>query len=97
MDPEHGTHAVVATFRERASASADRYDVERALSRLPQGYREVVILHDLNGYTHGEIAGMLDIEVGTSKSQLQRGRTRLRELLTNTAKSQGISDEREIK
>lgn len=60
----------------------DAIDLDRALSRLPPGYREVVILHDVNGHTHREIATMLGIRPGTSKSQLNRGRARLRELLT---------------
>lgn len=64
-----------------APAPADAIDVDRALADLPDGYREVVILHDLNGYTHREIAAMLDIQEGTSKSQLNRGRARLRQLL----------------
>lgn len=64
---------------------AEPIDLERALSRLPPGYREVVLLHDLNGFTHKEIAAMLDIEEGTSKSQLARGREHLRALLASPA------------
>jgi RNA polymerase sigma factor (sigma-70 family) len=56
-------------------------DVERAVARLPDGYREVVVLHDIHGHTHREVAELLGIEEGTSKSQLARGRKRLRELL----------------
>jgi RNA polymerase sigma factor (sigma-70 family) len=59
----------------------DRLDLERAIARLPAGARAVLVLHDLEGYTHGEIAAMLAIEVGTSKSQLARARERLRGLL----------------
>ncbi len=82
---EGGSGAVIAAFPPKPHVPAEPIDVERALSRLPEGYREVVILHDLNGYTHQEIASLLDIQEGTSKSQLARGRARLRELLTNTA------------
>lgn len=53
-------------------------DLERALAALPSGYREIVILHDVNGHTHQEIAAMLGISDGTSKSQLARGRALLR-------------------
>ena len=60
---------------------ADRIDLERAIQRLPDGYREAVVLHDIEGYTHEEIAGLLGIEPGTSKSQLWRARRALRELL----------------
>lgn len=60
---------------------ADPMDVERAIAALPDGYREVLVLFDLNGYSHREIASLLGIDVGTSKSQLARGRARLRQWL----------------
>ena len=50
----------------------------RAVDVLPEGYRTVFILHDLEGYTHEEIGEMLGIKGGTSKSQLFRARARLR-------------------
>jgi len=53
-----------------------------ALERLPNGQREVVVLHDVEGYKHEEIAGMLGISEGTSKSQLHRGRMALRKYLS---------------
>jgi DNA-directed RNA polymerase specialized sigma24 family protein len=53
-------------------------DVRRALDALPEGYREVLVLHDVGGYTHEEIALALDIAPGTSKSQLSRARRALR-------------------
>src|SRR5262245_1528706 len=56
-------------------------DVERALAGLAPGYRAVLILHDLEGYTHAEIAAALRIEAGTSKSQLSRARQLLRDRL----------------
>jgi len=59
----------------------DAVDLERALTRLPDGYREVLLLHDLFGYTHDEIAAMLGVESGTSKSQLSRARSSLRRWL----------------
>jgi RNA polymerase sigma factor (sigma-70 family) len=58
-----------------------RIDVQRALAQLPPRYREVVVLHELEGYTHEEIAGLLGIEPGTSKSQLHHARRRLRTLI----------------
>lgn len=73
---------------------ADPIDVERALSKLPDGYREVILLHDLNGYTHKEIANMLGIQEGTSKSQLKRGRDYLRNLLRETTKTSSAADKR---
>lgn len=59
-------------------------DVRRALDALPQGFREVLVLHDVGGYTHEEIALILDIAPGTSKSQLSRGRRALRNELAAT-------------
>lgn len=56
-------------------------DLERALASLPPGYRAVVVLHDIEGYTHREIAAALDIDEGTSKSQLSRGRDAMRKRL----------------
>jgi RNA polymerase sigma-70 factor (ECF subfamily) len=57
-------------------------DFERAIGRLPEGARQIFVLFDIEGYRHEEIAGMLDISVGTSKSQLHRARMILREHLT---------------
>jgi RNA polymerase sigma-70 factor, ECF subfamily len=53
-------------------------DLERAIAALPEGARDVFVLHDVYGYTHREIAEMLGIVEGTSKSQLTRARTLLR-------------------
>jgi RNA polymerase sigma-70 factor (ECF subfamily) len=59
----------------------ERIDLERALARLADGYRTVVVLHDVEGRSHEEIAAILGIEPGTSKSQLSRGRRLLRDWL----------------
>jgi RNA polymerase sigma-70 factor, ECF subfamily len=56
----------------------DALDLERAIGALPEGARDVFVLHDVYGYTHREIAEMLGIVEGTSKSQLTRARTLLR-------------------
>jgi len=53
-------------------------DFETALSKLPDGAREIFVLHDVEGYKHQEIAGLLDISAGTSKAQLHRARMMLR-------------------
>src|SRR2546430_2669178 len=53
-------------------------DFEEAIGRLPDGAREVFVLHDVEGYKHEEIAAMLGIVPGTSKSQLHRARMALR-------------------
>lgn len=56
----------------------EKIDLERAIRALPDGYREVFILHDVMGLTHEEIGGRLGIDAGTSKSQLSRARRALR-------------------
>lgn len=55
--------------------------LERALDRLPAGMRTILILHDVEGYTHEEIGESLGIASGTSKSQLFKARARMRDLL----------------
>jgi len=56
-------------------------DFETAMERLPEGAREVFVLHDVEGYKHGEIAGMLGVTSGTTKAQLHRARMMLRKHL----------------
>lgn len=58
-----------------------RARLERGLAKLPVGYRTVVVLHDVEGLEHEEIAAILGCHVGTSKSQLHKARARLRDLL----------------
>ena len=55
--------------------------LESALDRLPNGMRQVLILHDVEGYTHEEIGDVLGVTSGTSKSQLFKARARMREFL----------------
>lgn len=62
--------------------AVDRLDLERAVRELADGYREVLVLHDVEGFTHEEIGALLGIEAGTSKSQLSRARRALRQTLT---------------
>lgn len=57
-------------------------DLERAISALPDGAREVFVLHDVEGYRHDEIAALTGIAVGTSRAQLHRARSLLRERLS---------------
>lgn len=59
-----------------------RIDLDGALRRLAEGRRAVLILHDLDGYTHAEVAALLGIAVGTSKSQLHDARVELERHLT---------------
>jgi RNA polymerase sigma factor (sigma-70 family) len=56
-------------------------DLEVALTKLPDGAREIFVLHDVQGYKHQEIADLLEISPGTSKAQLHRARMMLRKHL----------------
>ncbi len=80
--------------RETAAASMERYafaarrslegtdiDLERAIARLPDGAREVLVLYDIHGYKHREIGSMLGIAEGTAKAQLHRARKLVRSFL----------------
>jgi RNA polymerase sigma-70 factor (ECF subfamily) len=67
--------------RDRVDAVVDRVALERALARLPAGMRAAVVLHDVEGYRHEEIAEILGVRASTSRSQLYKARVRLAELL----------------
>ncbi|MGE3525065.1 MAG: RNA polymerase sigma factor [Gemmatimonadales bacterium] len=56
-----------------------------AIDALPEGYRTVFVMHDVEGYTHEEIGAALGVQSGTSKAQLFRARARLRESLSDFA------------
>jgi RNA polymerase sigma-70 factor (ECF subfamily) len=62
----------------RSASVALTMDFETAIAQLPGGARQVFVLHDVEGYRHEEIAGMLGISPGTSKSQLHYARLALR-------------------
>ena len=66
---------------ERLAGSIDRLELQRAVDELPPGYRTIFVLHDVEGYEHNEIAGMVGCSIGNSKSQLHKARLKLRELL----------------
>jgi RNA polymerase sigma-70 factor, ECF subfamily len=84
-DPE----AVLRRVRVAAAKVTERIDLERAIALLPDGYRTVFVLHDMEGYAHAEIAARLEISEGTSKSQLFHARRVLRGLLEPAAASGG--------
>lgn len=81
----------VQTADGNPDRTVDRIALSRALDRLPAGYRMVLVLHDLEGYTHEEIAAQLSITPGTSKSQLHKARARMRALLNEEPRR--VSDE----
>jgi RNA polymerase sigma-70 factor (ECF subfamily) len=63
------------------AGSLDRLNLQRAMEQLTPFQKLVVVLHDIQGYKHNEIAKMLDWSIGNSKSRLHRARARLRMLL----------------
>lgn len=81
-DDEKGRPALeVGAPDPRLLGLFDRVNLQGALERLPEGYKSMFLLHDVQGYEHKEIASLLGCSVGNSKSQLHKARKRLRELL----------------
>lgn len=71
----------------RLSGVLDHVNLSRAIEQLPDGYKEIFILHDVEGYEHHEIAEILGCSAGNSKSQLHKARLRLRESLQEALRS----------
>jgi RNA polymerase sigma-70 factor (ECF subfamily) len=70
-----------------------RLRLEKAMQQLPERMRQVLVLHDIEGYTHEDIADFLGINAGTSKSQLFKARARMRELLRPALKARVDGEE----
>lgn len=70
------------TLLDWRTSPIDALQLEQAIKRLPEGARAVFVLAEVEGYAHKEIAEMLEISEGTSKSQLFAAKKRLRELLS---------------
>jgi RNA polymerase sigma-70 factor (ECF subfamily) len=75
----------LAALPAASSASAMSMDLERAIASLPDRCRAAFVLHDVEGYTHDEIAQLLDIAAGTSKSHVFHARRLLRARLTGAS------------
>jgi len=71
----------VGSERPHSMPVIDRIALDKAIAQLPPGYRAVFVLHDVEGHEHEEVAEILGVSVGTSKSQLHKARMKLRELL----------------
>jgi RNA polymerase sigma-70 factor (ECF subfamily) len=69
----------------------DRVALNNAIKDLPQGYRTIFVLHEIEGYEHQEIAEMLGCSVGNSKSQLHKARLRIRELLAHSPEARSAA------
>jgi RNA polymerase sigma-70 factor, ECF subfamily len=72
----------------------DRINLGRCIAQLPLGYRTVFVLHDVQGYEHHEIAGILGRSVGVSKSQLHKARARLRAALHEVQRGKARDERR---
>lgn len=78
---EDGPRREIGARDQNLAGSVDRVNLERAIERLPPGYRTIFVLHDMEGYEHNEIAAMMGCSIGNSKSQLHKARMKLRDLL----------------
>jgi len=74
------------------SGTIDRINLQNAIGELPDGYRLMFVLHDVEGYQHHEIAKILGCSVGNSKSQLHKARLRLRQILREGSRKKGIQN-----
>src|SRR5258708_12454062 len=68
------------------TGSIDRVHLQRAIQHLPPAYKHDLMLHDVQGYEHNEIADLMECSIGNSKSQLHKPRITLRQLLQATFK-----------
>lgn len=73
----------IAPARRPGGLRVDQMDLERAIERLPAGYRAAFVLHDVEGFEHAEVARLLGIAEGTSKSQVHKARMKIRALLAS--------------
>ena len=72
---------VLGTENQSRMPIVDKIALESAIAQLPNGYKNVFVLHDVEGYEHEEVARILGCSVGTSKSQLHKARLKMRKLL----------------
>jgi RNA polymerase sigma-70 factor (ECF subfamily) len=77
----HDGEEIFETLPARPRTGDLSMDLDAALEKLPDGAREIFVLHDVEGYKHHEIASLLEISAGTSKAQLHRARMMLRKHL----------------
>lgn len=80
----HDGEHIFDTLAAPARSGDLTMDFETALAKLPDGAREIFVLHDVEGHKHHEIATLLDISAGTSKAQLHRARMMLRKHLVDS-------------
>src|ERR1700752_3083781 len=87
-DGEPPVQALAGNHDHKRTNIVDRILLSEVISQLPDGYREALILHDIEGFEHKEIAKMWGRTEGTSKSQLHKARRELRALITQLGPEQ---------
>jgi RNA polymerase sigma-70 factor (ECF subfamily) len=80
LDDEGATEPAAAS--PIVPTAVSRLDLDRAIARLPPGCRTAFILHDVEGFEHNEVAKLLGVSEGTSKSQVHKARMKLRVMLS---------------
>src|SRR5262245_33878349 len=85
-DADELPDTIALPFRDPGEADELRTRLQKALATLGERQRAVIVLHDIEGFTHGEIGGMLGIPEGTARSDLHHARAALRKLLTDIRK-----------
>jgi RNA polymerase sigma-70 factor, ECF subfamily len=80
-DEDSGSRWEIGGPDLRLSGVFDRINLQTVIDQLPDGYKRMFLLHDVQGYEHNEIAEIVGCSIGNSKSQLHKARKRLRELL----------------
>src|SRR5438270_8100680 len=80
-DADELPDTIAMPFRDPGEADELRRRLQQALTKLSERQRAVIVLHDIEGFTHGEIGGMLDIPEGTARSDLHHARAALRRML----------------
>ena len=90
---DEGPEPAVPASPDHADATAATVDVQRALLLVPEEFRVVLVLHDIQDLGYEETAGVLDIPVGTVKSRVHRGRVALAGLLRERIRPGGASKE----
>ena len=94
-EPNDGAAAPVASFPVQdlyLVGAVDRIAIQRAVRKLPIGYRTIFLLHDVEGLAHSEIARRLGCSIGNSKSQLHQARLSLRRFLKRNRKLRRLPD-----
>jgi RNA polymerase sigma-70 factor, ECF subfamily len=87
---ENGEMPAPGAAGNKPTNLVDRILLSEVIAKLPDGYREAVILHDIHGLEHKEIARRKGRTEGTSKSQLHKARVTLRALITQPAPAQPV-------